>query len=178
MLDDAFYARLLADFGGWPGSAVPVADPSLRDESISLLNLEARLLDERRFGDWLKLYTEDCLVWVPGSFPAGDPRREVAVAFDDRRRLEDRIYRLGTGVAWSQVPASRTARIVGNVEVFENTMVRSTFLTAEFRAGETRLWSGWCAHRLRRTPDGLRIQVKQMHLVNADQALHNPSALF
>src|SRR5437870_4531515 len=80
---------------------------------------------------------------APGAEPAGDPRREVTVYFDDRRRLEDRIYRLSTGKAWSQVPPSRTVRLVTNVEAFrteERTvlMVRSNLLLAEFRAGETR----------------------------------------
>jgi len=177
-MDDAFYERLVADFQAWPGSAVPEQNASLREECVSLLNLEARLLDERQFDEWLGLYAGDCLLWLPATAPAGDPRTEVAVVFDDRRRLENRIFRLGTGSAWSQVPASRTARIVGNVEVFRNLMVRSTFFMTEFRAGETRLWSGWCAHRLQRTAQGLRIEVKQLNLLNCDQNLPNPSALF
>jgi benzoate/toluate 1,2-dioxygenase beta subunit len=177
-MDDAFYERLVADFRAWPGDASPEGDSSLTEECRSLLYREARLLDERRFDDWLKLYSEDCLLWLPASAPAGDPRAEVAVVFDDRRRLEDRIFRLGTGSAWSQVPASRTVRVVGNVEVFKNLMVRSTILMTEFRAGETRLWSGWCAHRLERTTQGLRIDVKQLNLLNCDQNLPNPSALF
>ena len=177
-MDDAFYERLVADFQGWPGNASSEEDASLTEQCKSLLYLEARLLDERRFDEWLGLYSDTCLLWLPATAPAGDPRTEVAVVFDDRRRLEDRIFRLGTGSAWSQVPASRTARIVGNVEVFGNLMVRSTFLMSEFRAGETRLWSGWCAHRLQRTAQGLRIEVKQLNLLNCDQNLPNPSALF
>jgi hypothetical protein len=39
--------------------------------------------------------------WVPATPQGGDPRREVAILFDDRRRMEDRIYRLRTGYAWS-----------------------------------------------------------------------------
>jgi 3-phenylpropionate/cinnamic acid dioxygenase small subunit len=177
-MDDAFYERLVADFRGWPGSAVPEQNASLREECIALLNREARLLDERRFDEWLGLFTEDCLVWLPATAPFGDPRAEVAVVFDDRRRLEDRIFRLGTGSAWSQVPPSRTARLVSNIEVFPSLMVRSTFLMSEFRAGETRLWSGWCAHRLKRTAQGLRIDLKQVNLLNCDQNLANPSVLF
>ena len=53
-----------------------------------------------------------------GTPEAGDPRREIAISFDDRRRMEDRIYRLRTGYAWSQAPKSRTVRMVSNVEVF------------------------------------------------------------
>jgi len=73
----------------------------------------------------------------------GDPRGEIAVMFDDRRRLEDRVYRVSTGFAWSQAPSSRTARIVPNVEVFasprgDQRMVRSNFVIHDFWDDETR----------------------------------------
>ena len=79
---------------------------------------EARLLDQLRYEDWLAMYAAECIYWVPSTPNAGDPRREISVMFDDRRRLEDRVYRLRTGFAWSQAPASRTVRLITNVEVF------------------------------------------------------------
>jgi benzoate/toluate 1,2-dioxygenase beta subunit len=104
----------------------------------------------------------------------------VAIYFDDRRRLEDRIFRLRTGKAWSQVPASRCIRQITNVEVFragaegeKRLMVRSNLLMTEFRAGETRLLAAWCAHRLA----GGKIEAKQINLVERDQSLRNPSVL-
>ncbi|TMH63076.1 MAG: hypothetical protein E6H57_17695 [Betaproteobacteria bacterium] len=120
--------------------------------------------------------------WRSATSRSGDPRREVTVFFDDRRRLEDRIYRLGTGKAWSQVPPSRTVRLVTNVEAFrtqERTviMVRSNLLIAEFRAGETRQLAAWCGHRLRRRQVGWEIEAKQINLINRDQHLRNPSIL-
>ena len=175
-VDDRFYSDLVASFSDWQRPELEVRDPAVRDECRALLEREARLLDERRFTEWLALYAEQCIVWVPAAEKAGDPRREVTVFFDDRRRLEDRIYRLGTGKAWSQVPASRTVRMVSNVEVFsagEKRMVRSNFTISEFRAGETRLLSGWCAHRLA----GGRIEAKQVNLIDRDQNLRNPSIL-
>jgi benzoate/toluate 1,2-dioxygenase beta subunit len=178
---DAFYRDLAAAFTDWAREDRAIADPALRDRCRQLLEREARLLDERRFEDWLALFAPECLYWVPGT-PGGDPRREVAVCFDDRRSLEGRIYRLRTGYAWSQVPPSRTARLVANVEVFRTAapatfMVRSTFLVSEFRAGETRCLAGWCCHRLTEQPDGWRIVVKQVNLIECDQALRNPSVI-
>jgi 3-phenylpropionate/cinnamic acid dioxygenase small subunit len=175
-VDDQFYSELIEAFKDWDRPELEVKDPKVRDECRALLEREARLLDERRFEDWLALYAAECIVWVPGSEAAGDPRREVAIYFDDRRRLEDRIYRLRTGKAWSQVPASRTIRMVSNVEVFtagQKLMVRSNLLISEFRAGETRLIAAWCAHRL----GGGRIEAKQMNLIDRDQSLRNPSVL-
>ena len=57
--------------------------------------------------------------------------------------------------AWSQQPASRTARLVSNVSVYltddaDKFMVRSSFLTTEFQAGDKRTYTGWYGHRLRR----------------------------
>jgi benzoate/toluate 1,2-dioxygenase beta subunit len=170
-IDDAFYETLVRDFSSWDKR--PVEDPVLRDQCRSFLEREARLLDEGRFEDWLGLFAPQCVYWIPGRPGAADPRREVSVAFDDRRRLEDRIYRLRTGSAWSQTPASRTVRLVSNVEVFENTMVRCNLMLNEFRGGETRLWAGWCGYRLRQ---GM-IEVKQVNLVDCDQNLRNPSLL-
>ena len=175
-VDDRFYEAIVKAFADWQRPELEVKDRDVRDECRALLEREARLLDERRFDDWLELYAEHCVVWVPAAEQAGDPRREVAIYFDDRRRLEDRIFRLRTGKAWSQVPASRTVRMVSNVEVFragDKLMVRSNLLLSEFRAGETRTLGAWCAHRL---ADG-KIEAKQINLLERDQSLRNPSVL-
>ena len=181
-VDDQFYADLVKAFTDWQRTELEVEDLQIREQCRLLLDREARLLDQGNYKEWLELYAERCVVWVPGAEHAGDPRREVAVFFDDRRRLEDRIYRLGTGKAWSQVPPSRTVRMVSNVEVFrteERTvlMVRSNLAVAEFRAGETRLLAAWCGHRLRRRQIGWEIEAKQLNLIDRDQHLRNPSVL-
>jgi benzoate/toluate 1,2-dioxygenase beta subunit len=181
-VDDQFYADLVKAFTDWQRVELEVEDVQVREQCRMLLDREARLLDQGRYKEWLQLYAERCVVWVPGAEPAGDPRREVTVFFDDRQRLEDRIYRLGTGKAWSQVPPSRTVRVVSNVEVFrtqERTvlMVRSNVLLAEFRAGETRTLAAWCGYRLRRRQVGWEIEAKQLNLVDRDQPLRNPSIL-
>jgi 3-phenylpropionate/cinnamic acid dioxygenase small subunit len=39
----------------------------------------------------------------------------VSIIYDDRARLEDRIYRLMSSAAHSQRPRSRMRRVVGNI---------------------------------------------------------------
>jgi benzoate/toluate 1,2-dioxygenase beta subunit len=180
-VDDAFYRDLAAHFADWQDEGRRVADAGLLEECRALLYREARLLDEGRFEDWLALFSQDCLFWIPGS-PGGDPRREIAVAFDDRHQLEGRIYRLRTGYAWSQVPQARTSRIVSNVEVFAGQdanarMLRSSFLITEIRNGELRTFAGWNGYRLVRADAEWKIQVKQINLIDCDQNLRNPSLL-
>ena len=118
--------------------------------------------------------------WVPATPERGDPRHEVAISFDDRRRMEDRIYRLRTGYAWSQAPKSRTVRLISNVEVFASEesaarMVRSNFLISEFRVDGTRYLSGWCGHRFVERDGRWQIEVRQVNLIDCDQNLRNPS---
>jgi 3-phenylpropionate/cinnamic acid dioxygenase small subunit len=180
-VDDAFYRDLVANFTDWQRDELVVEDIGLRERCRALVEREARLLDQGRFDEWAALFAPECLYWVPGA-PGGDPRREVAVAFDDRRQLENRIYRLHTGYAWSQIPLSRTVRLVSNVEVFATRaaatwMVRSNFLVNEFRAGESRTLAGWYGHRLAERDGRLEILVKQANLIDCDQPLVNPSII-
>jgi len=179
-VSDALYRELIADFTGWQDDARAVTDVAERDTFRRLLEREARLLDQLRYDDWLALYAAECIYWAPSTPQAGDPRREIAVMFDDRRRLEDRVYRLRTGFAWSQAPVSRTVRLITNVEVFATArddvrMLRSNFLISEFWDNETRLLTGWAGHRVMRDGAGWKIKAKQVNLIDCDQCIRNPS---
>jgi 3-phenylpropionate/cinnamic acid dioxygenase small subunit len=179
---DALYRQLIENFSDWQDDARAVTDVTVRDEFRRLLEREARLLDQLRYDDWLAMYASECVYWVPSTPHGGDPRREIAIMFDDRRRLEDRIYRMRTGFAWSQAPASRTARLITNVEVYstdrdEARMLRSNFLISEFWGDETRLLTGWAGHRVLRSDDVWKIQAKQVNLLECDQAIRNPSII-
>jgi 3-phenylpropionate/cinnamic acid dioxygenase small subunit len=179
-VNDAFYAELIECFSDWQRDDLAIGDPAVRDQFRLLLEREARLLDQLKFDEWLALYAAECIYWVPATVDGGDPRREVAISFDDRRRIEDRIYRLRTGYAWSQAPKSRTVRMISNVEVFAGAtefvrMVRSNFLISEFRPDGTRFLSGWCGHRLVERDWRWQIEVRQVNLIDCDQNLRNPS---
>lgn len=181
-VDGDFYRTLIARFGDWQDDARIVNDYVERDMFRSLLERETRLLDQHRYEDWLKMFTPECVYWAPGRPDGGDPRTEIAVIFDDRRRLEDRVFRLCTGYAWSQAPRSRTVRLVTNVEVFSTAetnrrMVRANFLISEFWDNETRLLSGWFGYNLEHVGDGWLIQAKQINLIDCDQCIRNPSIL-
>jgi benzoate/toluate 1,2-dioxygenase beta subunit len=177
---DARYGALMEDFRDWQRDDLVVEDVAERDLFRRLLEREARLIDRRDFDAWLGMFLPELIYWVPGTPHAGDPRREIAVMFDDRRRLEDRIFRLRTDFAWSQAPPSRTSRLVSNVEVFstgrpDTRMVRSNFLISEFWDKEIRSLAGWYGHQLLRHENRWLIAVKQINLLECDQSIRNLS---
>ncbi len=179
---DDFYQSVVDSYSEWQSDDMEITDPALRDSCRMLLEKEARLLDQNRLDDWLTLYVPECLYWVPATPHGGDPRTEIAVCFDDRRRIEDRIYRLQNEFAWSQHPVSRTARLISNVSAFSTSdenvlMLRSTFLTTEFQAGDKRTYTGWYGHKIGSEEGEWKILVKQVNLIDCDQNLRNLSII-
>lgn len=92
---------------------------TLRERIGEFLFHEARLIDEHRYDEWLALWTDDCLYWVPCNSDDADPARQAMIIYDNRARLDERVYRLTSGAAWAQQPRSRTRRLISNVEVRE-----------------------------------------------------------
>jgi 3-phenylpropionate/cinnamic acid dioxygenase small subunit len=105
-------------------------------EVEQFLYREARLLDERRFHEWLDLFTDDVRYWMvtrsnlyPRSSKAIailNPARNVdenpdedglAILDETRKTLEGRIARLETGMAWAEDPPSRTRHLISNIEL-------------------------------------------------------------
>ena len=73
-----------------------VAEPPnsllLQHEVEQLLYLEARLLDDWNFDEWLTLYTPDARYVVPTTdLPEGDPRCDLVFIDDDRDRMAGRV---------------------------------------------------------------------------------------
>jgi 3-phenylpropionate/cinnamic acid dioxygenase small subunit len=85
---------------------------------------EAWLLDERKFAEWLDLFTDDVLYFMPRrknvlrreAHREVTPLGDLAILEEDKRYLEMRVARLETGMAWAEDPPSRTRHLVGNLE--------------------------------------------------------------
>lgn len=86
---------------------------------------EAWLLDDRKFREWLDLFTDDVFYFMPRRMNVGrqDMSQELsevgdlAIFEDDKTYMTMRVDRLDTGMAWSEDPPSRTRHIVGNLVV-------------------------------------------------------------
>jgi 3-phenylpropionate/cinnamic acid dioxygenase small subunit len=176
-VDDALYAAVDRDVATW---ATPSGELDSAEERAveRFLTKEAKLLDQGQFRPWLELFADDSIYWIGSTFGSPDPKSELCTAFDDRRRLEDRIVRLETGTAYSQLPPSRTCRVISNFEFWDGDApdelrVRCAFHVAESRRAALRMVSGWNGFVLRRTEPGFKIVRKQIDLIEADVHLRN-----
>ena len=93
----------------------------LRVAVEDFLDDEAELLDQRRFEEWIELFTDDVEYRAPVRVMRriGHPDiSEDIFHFDENRAsLGLRVRRLGTDVAWAEDPPSFTRRFITNVKV-------------------------------------------------------------
>ncbi|HXP12537.1 MAG TPA: aromatic-ring-hydroxylating dioxygenase subunit beta, partial [Stellaceae bacterium] len=81
-------------------SSLSNLDPrELLASGTEVLQREALYLDERRWDDWLALYTPDCEYWMPAWKSEDElgqnPRTELSYFYyDNRAGLEDRVARV------------------------------------------------------------------------------------
>lgn len=146
---------------------------------------EARLADEGRYQEWLSLWTEDAVYWVPCGDGDTDPTRSVSLIYDNRARLEDRVARLASGAVLAQDQNLKIRRLISNFEIEASgdmetkiletkvleTKVQSNFIIVEARGSSQYTWCGRSVHILRKLGEELKIARKTVFLVNADQEM-------
>lgn len=158
-------------------------DERLRREVEEFLYHEAELLDDRRFHEWVELFTEDAHYWMPtrDSRLTGPGEVELELSkpgenfyFDDTKKtLGIRVQRLYTGSAWAEIPPSRTRHLISNIRIKPGSdagiEVRSNFLVYRTRLEHDRdIFVGTRTDILRREDGQLRIASRTVIL---DQAI-------
>ncbi len=140
------------------------------------LYYEAQLMDEHRYDEWLALWADGALYWVPSNRDEVDPKREISLIYDDSVRLQLRIARLKSGFAHAQEPKSRMRRLISNIVIEEaagEVVVSSNFLLAELRRGKQDLFAGRTTHRLRPHDGSFKMKAKKVVLINNDEPIDN-----
>jgi 3-phenylpropionate/cinnamic acid dioxygenase small subunit len=148
-----------------------------RDNIENFLYREARLMDEHAYDEWLSLWSEEGIYWVPSNDDDADPRRAVTMVYDDRSQLEARIERLKSATAWAQDPRTRMRRLVSNIEISEvqngQVTVLANFLINGIRRGQSDSFVGRSLYRLRLDGEELKIAMKKVMLVRNDDPIAN-----
>lgn len=146
-----------------------------RSEIEEFIYREARLIDEHCYDEWLSLWADQGIYWVPCNGSDIDPTREVSFIYDDRARLGNRVDRLKSGLAYAQRPKSLLRRVVSNFEIeageSDEITVRSNFILIELRRHVQNIWAGTTIHKLRRDNGGFKIAMKKVVLLNNDEEI-------
>jgi 3-phenylpropionate/cinnamic acid dioxygenase small subunit len=138
---------------------------------------EAWLLDERKFKEWVELFTDDVLYFMPRrkNVPRREAHRELtelgdlAIFEEDKRYLQMRVARLDTGMAWAEDPPSRTRHMIGNLEAsaLENGEVEARTAFLVYRSHletDHQLLSGYREDVLRKAGEGWQVARRKIVL--------------
>lgn len=150
----------------------------------AFLYREARLLDDGRYEDWLALFDEDGLYWIPGLPGQTDRFGAVSIVHEDCTVLRMRVRRLSHPRAWSLMPLPRSSHLLGNIGVAAaaDGMIEAvaSLQVALYRAGDRTRYDGRQTMRLRPDPrpgsradsksggGDFRIVLKRIDLIDCD----------
>ncbi|WP_338603096.1 aromatic-ring-hydroxylating dioxygenase subunit beta [Sulfolobus tengchongensis] len=153
-----------------------------KDEIENFVYYEMKLLDERRYQEWLNLFADDGVYWIPRWVSENNivenPEDDLNVLYLDRKRLEIYIRRILTGMAYTYEPHPRTTRLVSNILIGEETQdyiqVLCKFIMNIFRAQPHELYgprmletlSGDIEYRLKRVDGKFKIKLKKVTVIN------------
>lgn len=150
-------------------------DLALTAAVTEFLYREARLLDGRKFGEWLDLFRKDAIFWVPavGMDRTYTSEPETSLNFMyivGRAGLEARVFRVESGGSLASNPLPHTRHMVTNVMVdsdgpegiaaFANTQV-----VAFCEPRGQQILNGSYEYRLRRDGERFRIASKKVLLL-------------
>ena len=154
--------------------------PEVAFAACNVVAREALLLDAQRWDDWLALYAEDARFWLPAWTDehrlSASPERELSLIFcASRAGLEDRVWRVRSGLSVASRPLPRTTHVVGNsvarlaADSSDGELIVESSWTChvfELKERTTHVFHGRYEHRLRRTGEDWRIAAKTIVLMN------------
>lgn len=151
-----------------------MAEASIDIRAIeAFLYLEAALLDERRYEEWLALYTEDAYYWIPMEHGQDNPFDTVSLIYDDRMSMELRVRQFSTPNRHAQAVKTWTSHVIGNVRLAGEDeggalIVTSNCHVLEAKGEALRNLGGRCTHSLVDQGGSFKIASKRFDLVNCD----------
>jgi 3-phenylpropionate/cinnamic acid dioxygenase small subunit len=149
--------------------------PALEREVELLLYRQSELLDAKQWAGYIDLFTDDGVYWAPSLPEHTHWDGKPAIFIEDKDLMTVRMKRVAHPNAWSQQAEWATNHVVSNIAIESigrdgSIHVRSRFHMMEMRRDDLRHFGGTYRHTLKRTKDGLRIQLQRVDLFNAQAA--------
>ena len=132
---------------------------------------QADLLDSKRWEDWIGLFADDGVYWMPVTKEQTEWEGSPSIFAEDKPMMEIRKGRVSHPNAWSQAPLWETNHLVSHVAIEaidgSTIQVRSRFHMMELRRDDLRHFGGRYRHTLVRDAGGaLRIRLQRVDLFN------------
>ena len=159
---------------GYVPQALAQANPALMHQVQTLLFRQAAMLDAKRWDEWMGLFSDDGVYWMPATPEQTDWASQPSIFAEDRLLMEVRAGRLQHPNAWSQAANWSTNHIVGNVMIEHADdhalEVYSRFHMLELRRDNVRHFAGSYRHSLVRVSADWKIKLQRVDMANAQGA--------
>ena len=147
----------------------------LQHQVEQFLYRQADLLDRKQWQDWIDLFADDGVYWMPPEPSHKTWEGMPAIFAEDKNLMNVRMNRVLHPDAWSQRPLWGTNHVVSNVMVEKasakgDVRVRSRFHMLELRRDDVRHFAGSYVHDLVQSKDGYRIKLQRVDMTNAQAA--------
>ena len=149
-------------------------DTQLLAQVTDCLLEEAACLDQRRWDDWLALYEDDCVFWLPAwdddDVLNEDPDTQLSLIYlEGKPRLDERIWRIRSGLSSSLLRMPRVTHLVTNVRVAgrdgDCVLVTANFQVNAFKHDEKRVDFFFGAYEYALRPRGAGFGIRRKKIV-------------
>ncbi|MBK17666.1 MAG: hypothetical protein CMM52_02325 [Rhodospirillaceae bacterium] len=160
-------------------------DTDLKREVAELINWETTLLDRREWDDWIELYAEDAIYWVPSwadeEATVTDPETQLNLMYlRNRGGIEDRVFRIESRDSYASLPLDRTVHIVSNILVSDvkgdEITATANCLVHSYGKHGSQDRASLYDFKFRKTDSGLKITQKKITLI--DDQLEGPVDIY
>lgn len=145
--------------------------PALLRQLEVLLAQHAAMLDARRWSQWMEMFTEDGVYWMPAAPEQTDWESQPSIFAEDKLLMQVRANRLLHPNAWSQAAQWATHHLLGTtlVEQVQSSSVSTytAFQMMEVRRDKVRHFGGSYRHHWVQQDGQWKIRLQRVDMFNA-----------
>lgn len=157
-------------------------DTQLLADVSAFLNLEADMLDNKEYNQWLDLWVESGLYIVPVDHTHTDYANNLNVAYDDHEMRQLRIERLTSGEAVSTQLSDKTVRTLSRFRILDDidgvVRVRCAYCLFENNKNGLRTYPANLQFKLVRDGSSFKMAEKVVNIMQSSKHLTTVNYIF
>jgi 3-phenylpropionate/cinnamic acid dioxygenase small subunit len=157
-------------------------DTQLLSDVTAFLNIEADMLDNKEYHQWLDLWLESGLYIIPVDHNADNYSNTLNLAYDDEKMRKLRVERLTGGEAVSTEISDKTVRTLSRFRLLDDidgvVRVRCAYSLYENNKNGLRIYPANLQYKLVRDGGSFKIAEKVVKVMQSNNHLTTISYLF